>query len=310
MARIIKHPEVEDYFVEMTLDDVKSRPHGIVDLYEAGRLIILKDYRLPVDFDIFAKLSGSRSRIKDRVIRSTIRTMTSRSLYRGTGPKFVEGSDGGSYAPYVTSDPVRKAVYEALCNSDPELFANAIAAIKAADEVAMALLGICFPGYKYFRAIPSVRFTTTLFEYLHWDNLRIADDFQQVRFFCNLDVRPRIWHTSHNFITYARTHYREHKLDRFAGDDPQAIEMMRYIGQEFLGGPKNACLDGLPCHVMAFEPGEVWFGETRLISHQIFYGERAMTYAFFAKPDCMLTPSLRFAVQVADLHASMGALPA
>jgi hypothetical protein len=118
-----------------------------------------------------------------------------------------------------------------------------------------------------------------------------------------LDQRPRIWHTSHNFVTYARHLYREHNLGRFAGKDPN--ELVNYLCGDILGGTANACRDSLPRHVMAFEPGEVWFGESRMISHQIFYGERAMVYMFFVRPDGMLSPSTRFNHQVEALHASI-----
>jgi len=47
-----------------------------------------------------------------------------------------------------------------------------------------------------------------------------------------------------------------------------------------------------------------------MISHQIFYGERAMVYMFFVSPDGMLSPDRRFNQQVEDLHARMAKLVA
>ena len=41
MATIIKHPGVEDYFVERTLDEVTAAPNGLIPDYEANRLILL-----------------------------------------------------------------------------------------------------------------------------------------------------------------------------------------------------------------------------------------------------------------------------
>lgn len=304
MATIIKHPEVEDYFVEMTLDEIKSRPNGITDLYEANRLVLLKNYRMPIELDIFARMSGNISKVQDDKLRKTLKKLTSTKFFEGAGPEFVEDEHGnGAYHAFETQDPVRKAVYDMLCNGDPELFARASQAMRTAHETALELFQVCFPTYNYFRVIPSVRLTTTLFENIHWDNHNIPEDFQQVRIFCNLDQRPRIWHTSHNFVTYAQEIYREHQLERFAGRDPN--EMNDYICGKILGGTRNACRDKLPRHVIAFEPGEVWFGESRIISHQIFYGERAMVYMFFVRPEGMLQPERRFNQQVEDLHAAM-----
>jgi hypothetical protein len=300
MATIIKHPDVEDYFIEMTLDEIKNRPNGITDLYEANKLVVLKDYRLPVDLSVLARLSGNIARVDSPALRKTLKKLTSVRFFDG-----IDFDQNGQVddSIFQTTEPVRKAVFEVLCNGDRELFLAACKTMRTAHEAALGLFETCFPTYSYFRIIPSVRLTTTLFENIHWDNHQIADDFQQVRIFCNLDQRPRIWHTSHNFVTYARRMYRDHNLGRFAGKDPN--ELVNYMCGDILGGTANACRDALPRHVMAFEPGEVWFGESRMISHQIFYGERAMVYMFFVRPDGMLLPATRFNRQVEALHASM-----
>lgn len=304
MAKIIKHPDVEDYFVEMTLDEIKSRPNGITDLYEENKVILLKDFRMPIELDIFAGMSGNIGRVTDDKIRKTLKKLTSTKFFEGAGPEFVEDEHGaGAYGSFETSDPVRKAVYDVLCNGDPTLFARASTAMRTAHDTALELFSTCFPSYEYFRVIPSVRLTTTLFENIHWDNHNIPDDFQQVRIFCNLDQRPRIWHTSHNFANYVRDIYQEHSLEQFAGRDPN--DLNDYICGKILGGTRGACQDKLPRHVLAFEPGEIWFAESRMISHQIFYGERAMVYMFFVKPAGMLKPERRFNQQIEDLHASM-----
>lgn len=309
VANIVKHPDVQDYFIEITLDQVRARKDGITDLYEANHLVLLKDYRLPIDLEIFNEMSGNIARVDDPKLRSKLKKLTSTKFFQGAAPEFVEDEHGGgAYGSFETEDPVRRAVYDVLCNGDAALFARASTAMKTAHEVVLELFSICFPNYDYFRVIPSVRLTTTLFENIHWDNHQIAEDFQQVRIFCNLDQRPRLWHTSHNFVTFAESLYREHGLEKFAGKDPN--ELNNFICGPILGGTANACKDALPRHAIAFEPGEVWFGESRMISHQIFYGERAMVYMFFVSPEKMLAPQRRFNQQVEDLHHRMAATAA
>jgi hypothetical protein len=305
MATIIKHPDLEDYFVELTLDEIRCRPHGITDLYEANKLILLKGFRLPVDLTLFQRMSGNLSKVEDPKLRRKIKKLTATKFFNGASPAFVDGEQGRTYQAFETEDVVRRAIYDVLCNGEPDLFAAASAAMKTANDVAADLFATCFPSYHYYRVEPSVRLTTTLFENLHWDNHQVADDFQQVRIFCNLDQRPRIWHTSHNFVRYAEAIYREHDLGRFAGRDPN--ELNDFICGALLGGTRGACTDRLPRHAIAFEPGEIWFGESRMISHQIFYGERAMVYMYFVSPQGMLDPERRFNRQVEDLHARMAA---
>lgn len=303
MATIVRHPDVEDYFVELTLDEIRARPQGITDLYEANRLILLKNYRMPIELDVFQHLSGNIQKVEDPRLRKQLKKLTSTRFFEGAGPQFVEDESGGVYGGFETDDPVRRAVFDVLCSGDADLFARASTAMKTAHDTALELFQTCFPNYQFTRVVPSVRLTTTLFENMHWDNHQIAEDFQQVRIFCNLDQRPRLWHTSHNFVTFAERLYREHNLERFAGQDPN--ELNNYICGAVLGGMANACKDSLPRHTIAFEPGEIWFGESRIISHQIFYGERAMVYMFFVSPDGMMQPDRRFNQQVEDLHARM-----
>jgi hypothetical protein len=287
MATIVRHPDVEDYFVELTLDEIRRRPHGIIPEYEANRLIILKDFRLPADLEPLARMSTDLGRIEDPNVRRKIKKLKSTSVF--------EAPDG---------DPVRQAIRDVLCRGDQGMFDAVSRSLKQAHEAALEIYDICFPDYGApSRLIPSVRLTQTLFENLHWDNHQIDDDFQQVRIFSNLDQRPRIWNLSHNFVSYARGLYASHELARFRGKDPNLLN--DYICGDVLGGTAKACTDTLARHVVAFEPGEVWFGESRMLAHQIYYGERAMVYMFFVDPAKMLSPSRRFNAQVEAMHREL-----
>ncbi|MCC6920799.1 MAG: hypothetical protein IT548_16495 [Alphaproteobacteria bacterium] len=292
MATIIKHPGVEDYFVERTLDEITAAPNGLIPDYEANRLILLKNYRVDVDFDAFAQMSQNTAGA-DKNLRKTLKKLSANHIMAAT-PE--------------SKDPIHRAIIDVLCKKDPALFQRVQTGMLSAHKEVMRLFKSCFPQYEYFRVIPSVRLTQTLFENLHWDNHQIDDDFQQVRIFVNLDHRPRIWNVSHNFVSYAREVYKDHHLEQFAGRDPN--EMNDYICGKILGGTSGACTDTLPRHVVAFDPGEVWFGESRMISHQIYYGERAMVYMFFVKPEGMLDRGRRFNAQVESLHKSFAREPA
>lgn len=286
MATIVRHPKVEDYFIELTLDEVRGKPHGIIPEYEANRLVILKDFRLPVDLEPLSRMSADLDQIEDPAVRRRVKKLTATNV-------FEDGARGLD---------VRRAIREVLCRGDDALFEGVRQTMADAHRIVLDLYATCFPDYSPAqRLIPSVRLTQTLFENLHWDNHQIDDDFQQVRIFCNLDQRPRIWNLSHNFVSYARSVYDGHDLSRFSGKDPNQLN--DYICGNILGGTANACTDDLARHVVAFEPGEVWFGESRMLAHQIYYGERAMVYMFFVDPDRMLDKDRRFNQQVEALHA-------
>jgi hypothetical protein len=295
MALIERHPEIEDYFVELTLGEIQTRG-GVADIFEEGRLILLKDYRLDFDFDALARLSKSIDQVEDRNIRRTLKKLTAPYFFEGEAPVEQNGR-------LIFADPVRQAIYDVLCRGDRDTFERASNALKLAHEEILRIFGISFPGYDAFRFIPSVRLTRTLFENLHWDNHSIDDDFHQARIFSNLDNRPRIWNVSRRFTAWMRTFYVEHDLARFAGKDPNL--MLDYVNGEVLGGTTKTWMDNEPRHRIAFDPGEVWLGESRIISHQIYYGESALVYMWFVRAATMADPDNRFNVRVEQVHREM-----
>lgn len=303
MARIDRHPHVKDYIVEMDLGAVVARG-GVADLFEAGNLILLSGYRLPIDYETFETLDKRIDAIEDKDTRRKIKKLTTNLFLTGKAPEQRSAFDRTGPA-LIFADPVRQAIFDILCKGDPDIFERARRALEIAQDEMQRIFGICFPSYQPFRFIPSVRLTQTLFENLHWDNHSIDADFHQARLFGNLDARPRIWHVSHHSDDYMRQIYEEFDLGRFAGKDPNL--MLEYIHADLLGGTINTWMEHLPKHKIAFEPGEVWSGESRLISHQIFYGEAAMVFMWFMHVSDMVNPQNRFNERVAAVHREMAA---
>jgi hypothetical protein len=296
MALIERHPDVADYFVEMSLPEIETRG-GVADLFEEGRLILIKDYRLKVDFDALAALVKSTDSIADADLR--------RKLKKMTAPYFFKGKPQVSGDTLIFTDSVRQAIFDVLCRGERETFERASKALRYAHDEVLRIFNICFPDYEPFRFIPSVRLTRTLFENLHWDNHSIDDDFHQARVFANLDSRPRIWSLSHGFVDWVRKNYHQYDLGRFAGRDPN--QMLDFITGSILGGTLNTWMDDMPRHRVAFDPGEVWLGESRLLSHQIYYGEAALVYMWFVNSSSMANPDNRFNARVDAVHREMRA---
>ena len=72
MALIERHPDVEDYFREMSLPEMAARG-GVADLVEDGEMVIIKDFRLDFDFGILERLSKSIDGVEDPAIRRHLR---------------------------------------------------------------------------------------------------------------------------------------------------------------------------------------------------------------------------------------------
>jgi hypothetical protein len=294
MALIERHPEVHDYILELSLAEIESRG-GVADLVETGHIVIIKDYRLDFDFDALEGLGKSTDVIAAKDLR--------RQLKKLEAPNFFDGPSPSRWGRTRFKDPLRQAIFDVICKGDRHRFERAAKALKHGHDEALSIFATAFPKYETYRIAPTVRLTRTLFENLHWDDHSIDDDFHQARVFANLDRRPRIWHLSHRFPEMMRLLYEEHDLQRFAGSDPN--EMLFYINANVLGGMHKRWMDRLPRHRIAFEPGEVWLGESRLISHQIYYGEAALVYMWFVRAASMADPANRFNAVVKRVHDEM-----
>jgi hypothetical protein len=303
MARIDRHPQVKDYIIEMDLAEIGVRG-GVADLFEEGNLILISGYRLPIDCKAFEALDKRVDAVVDYGTRRKVKKLTAASFLAGEPPRKRSIFDRTDPAR-IFDDPVRQAVFDILCKGDPDIFDRARHALKITHDEMQRIFGICFPGYTPFRFIPSIRLTQTLFENLHWDNHSINADFHQARLFGNLDGRPRIWHVSHHSDDYLRQIYEKFDLGRFAGKDPNLL--LEYIHADLLGGLADTWMEQLPKHKIAFDPGEVWSGESRLISHQIFYGEAAAVFMWFMQVSDMVNPKNRFNERVAAVHSAMAA---
>lgn len=293
MATIERHPQVEDYILSFTLPELRRRG-GAADLIEAGHLVLIDDFRLDFEFEAMSQLARSVDSVDDVAIRRKLKKLTTTQFFEGEPPVRSRGR-------LVFSDRVRQAIYDIICHGDEATYKRAAKALRSAHEKMLNIFSTAFPNYEAFRFIPSLRITQTLFENLHWDNHSIDDDFHQARVFANLDTRPRIWHVSHRFTEFMRAHYAELDLGRFRDRDPN--DMLQFIHSEVLGGFDAWWRDTLPRHRIAFDPGEVWLGESRLVSHQIYYGECAMVYMWFIEVGKMVDPNRRFNERVAAIHA-------
>jgi hypothetical protein len=297
MAVIELHPDVEDYVLQLSMSDIRARG-GVADLIEEGKVVIVRDLRLDVDYSALECLAKSTNAVCDRQIQNQLKKLEATTFFEGERPR-------RRWRGLQFDNPVRQALFDILCNGDARLFDRAAKTLRRTHDEALRIFDACFNGYQPYRFVPSLRLTQTLFENLHWDEHWIDGDFHTARVFANLDRRPRIWHLSHRFPDIITQLYRDHDLGRFAGKNPN--ELLSYINSTVLGGLMEKWREDLPKHRVAFEPGEVWLAESRLVSHQIYYGEAALVYMWLVRPESMSNPENRFDRIIEKVHEEMGA---
>lgn len=281
MTTIVRNPQVADHIVEVSLDS----DDGCADarrLYEEGNLVLLRGARFDLDY---AFLNGLNFDVEgpDEFLRKL-------KKYGGDRVIALEPSSPNSLDQFV---------FREVFGSDAGRLAYFQQQVRSGDAQSDALYARIFPNYVSTRTVYTWRFTATMFENAHWDNFGIPERFHQVRIFTNIASSPRLWRTSHRIDDFAASVYNDCNLASVA--DKMGDDLNRFVNKS-IGGMKAACLDGLPKNHIAFEQGDVWICETRIVAHQIYYGEKAFAAMYFSDPQTMDRPDLAFDARIARLH--------
>jgi hypothetical protein len=281
MATIVRDPLVADHIVEVSLD-TDADCAKVRTLYEEGNLVVLRGARFDLDYAFLNALNFDVEGPEEIL----------RKLKKYGGDRVI-GLDPHS------ENSLDQFVFQRVFDKDEGKLAYFQGQVKNGDAQSDALYRRLFPNYVSTRAVYTWRFTSTMFENLHWDNFGIVEPFHQVRIFTNIASSPRLWRTSHRIDDFADGIYDRCNLELLA--DRNGDDLNRFVNKS-VGGMKAPCLDRLPKNHIAFAQGDVWLCETRIIGHQIYHGEKAFAAMYFSDPQTMDRPELTFDARIARLH--------
>ncbi len=253
MARIFKHEAVEDYFEELNY----NQPGEVLgrlatELYEASRAVCLSQIKIDCDFDFLSSLHFDECSRENKKFKSL------------------------AFARKYAADP--HAYSELLLQTfsgerrDLRYFADQVASV---NEQVISITDALFPNYEVRKPSITWRLTDTINENLHIDVYKEDFPDHHVRLFANLDTVPRIWHTSHTLENLLDRYL--HLVDRTILEQGSPGRVCHALNFAVFGGMELAGREGLEKHIAFFEPGEVWFVDSRKVSHQIFFGRKALS---------------------------------
>jgi len=275
MARIFRHPEVEDYFHELDLQqDPATLARRATELYESGQVIVLKDYRVDFDAELLANLE-----------------FTEKTTKKFKSITFLEQHRALSTAKGELPDSYGELLRTAFRGDKSRLgaFAEQVHKVNAQVDALAARL---FPHYRIEKSSVTWRLNETVNENLHVDAYREELPNHHLRLFVNLDSVPRIWHTSHTLEHVLATSL--HLLGEEALRTSPPGRICRDLNLAFFKGWELAGREGQPKHIVFFEPGEVWLVDSRKVSHQIFFGRKALSTEHAVANDSMSNPSAHY----------------
>lgn len=284
--KLFLHDDIENYFemVDGTkLDEATAR--RVATAYEDGKAILLQGLKPDYDAELFSSIGWSQVKVLKKLkSRQTIEYH--RAVVAGKAPahdaKAPKNSAADQYSNMLTH----------VFNEDQDKLARFMENMDQVNTFMRQIIKKIFPNYRFTSISYTWRFADTINENLHVDTYREDLPDHHVRMFINLDNVYRIWHTSHRLTWMLENH-----LDRLPREFLETATPGRIcheLNLKVFGGMDIAGREGAPKHIGFFEPGEVWLVDSRKVSHQIFFGRRAVSTEFQVDPASMLDPRTHY----------------
>ena len=276
MARIRYHTNVADFFVHIDWRELQGDPLGFrtefIRNYEAGKIILLKNLPLSMNYSLLNKLTLPKGRQFQKLSYKTL-------IY-----------------PRMYKVDIAKLILTKFSRTPILYFKLRREILRVTNEVCRFVRDV-FKPYRICKESVSWRFTATGPEDLHVDWFRPTDDLHYIRMFINIDEQPRVWTVSHQLEELIARNFVSAGLAELDGSPSNSI--IDRINHRVL----NPVSYEPPCetdrHVVEFAQGDVWLCETRINSHQIFSGRRMVATDFYVDPSSMLDPEQRVEARVA-----------
>lgn len=284
--QLFPHPEVEAYFdvVDASALDAPTA-EKVARAYEDGRAVLLAGLRPDFDRKFLASIDSPTADVLKKLKSVGV------AAYHGLVVEGRAPARDPNAARNTPADQYGRLLDEAL-GGDVGRMAYLMEQVQSVNGFLNGVVEKIFPTYRLTSRSITWRLAETLNENLHVDvyNQDLPD--HHVRIFINLDDTYRIWHTSHRLDRLLQDHLAQLPADLVATGTPGRI--CHALNFKAFGGFERSGREGAPKHVCFFEPGEVWLVDSRKVSHQIFFGRRAVSTDMQVDPTTMLDPEKHY----------------
>ncbi len=280
MPVIFRHPDLPDYFSKISsvradspLDSIPS----ITRYYELGSVVSFPRLKFDIDHDFWAALpTETYPRLKKL----------------SSSPSAGDPGHDPLLDRRLGEAEVAEGIGREIKREIVKIYAQVLPIYEA-----------LFSGYNFLRRHVVWRLNTIRNENLHIDTYHTDSEHHFARLFINLDNQPRIWMTSFGV---------EALFERFANVvAPEVLaggtssEVRAALNEAAFGGRSSVWWDSQPRHVAYFDPGDVWAVDSRQVSHQIFYGRRAVSIDYFVDRASMTKPKRHYLAMAEALRTKV-----
>ena len=275
MAHIFRNPNLPDYFMSADFVTLAGADRSYLPEYEAAKVIALPKIKLDIDHKFWAAFD------------------------RPEVPEFKKLN----YLVSADQADVGPATQRlSIAQLDPDLEREAARQMTSIVDALIPVYRSLFNGYTFLQERVVWRLHTIMAENLHVDTYKTPLPDHFARMFINLDDQPRIWHTSWTIDDIMKM--QDGRVSREILESGDLNKIWATMNQQTFGKNSKEWWDNQPRHIAYFEPGDVWVVDSRQVSHQIYYGRRAVSIDFTVDSQSMLNPSRQYLALAEDFRSS------
>jgi hypothetical protein len=280
MPELFVNPKLPNYFVEAPEVHPSHIEKSYVSEYESGKVITFPNLKIDIDFDFWSSIN--------------LESNATLKKFRSSVANF-DMLDVDNHLQRIMSAGIEDTTAKKMIDNMRSIYA----------QIVPIYLSI-FSGYEFVKHKTVWRLATVMNENMHIDAYKGESEYYPARMFVNLDNQPRIWQTSWPIDEICAMH--AGKIDPRNLDKMTRGEVWAQLNHVTFGRGSAEWWDNQPRHVSYFDPGDIWIVDSRQISHQIFYGRRALSIDFAIPGGSMLEPArhyLNLAEQFRNKNASL-----
>jgi hypothetical protein len=243
---------------------------AIAEQCAAGKIVVLKGVDLGIDISAFSDISNFPSRLcKVGVIED--QSPVDCEFQARLPIRLLKAGGSHLRSPFLTANDV-KDIRDHSFNGQWSRFEQFVGTCHIAETNLRAVAREVLQDYDYYSDCVVLRFARAERTILHFDPNPNLERKESLRFFANVDQRPRRWTCSLTLLEAIEQEYDRMNLESFflSESEDRMARLIKTVmtSPTFVNAPK--------VHV-EFEPNDVWIFDGRLIAHHLLDGDRAIS---------------------------------
>jgi hypothetical protein len=246
----------------------------------AGKIVVLKGVDLGIDISAFSDISNFPSRLcKVGVIED--QSPVDCEFHSRLPVRLLRAGGSQLNSPFLTATDVAD-LRDHSFHGRWSRFEQFVETCRIAETNLRAVACEVLQDYAYYSDCPVLRFARAEHTKLHFDPNPNLERKESLRFFANVDQKPRRWTCSITLLEAVEQEYERMKLESFflseSRDRMERLVKTVMTSSTFVNAPK--------VHV-EFAPNDVWMFDGRVIAHHLIDGDRAISLTAKMKKEAL-----------------------